>query len=276
MTSSPHYPQANGQAESAVKIAKGTLKQTDPFLALLTYRSTHIQVLGASPAELSCGRKFRTTLPVLPKTLIPHPIDPASVRARDILGKQRQKHAFDAHHGAQPLRELHPGEKVVIKLDDEKGWKLPGEVVHQHASQSYIIQTPRGRLRRNRRHLRPDTTIDEQMTKPLRAQRQMTEPLRAKQMPPLRTDRHTCEWLEPVSTRPTGGQPGPLSPATLQGSYQGTLGPSAPAAPTPLSPLQREEGSTSLQQTSPCRVTRSGRQIHRPARFGYTEAEFGW
>ncbi|KAL8604182.1 hypothetical protein ACOMHN_014750 [Nucella lapillus] len=169
------------------------------------------RVLGASPAELSCGRKFRTTLPVLPKTIIPHPIDPASVHARDILGKQRQKHAFDAHHGVQPLRELHPGEKIVVKLDDEKGWKLPGVVVHQHASQSYIIQTPRGRLRRNRRHLWPDTTIDEQMTEPLRAQRQMTEPLRAQQTPPLRTDRHTCEGLEPVSTWPTGGQPGPLS-----------------------------------------------------------------
>ncbi|KAL8581513.1 hypothetical protein ACOMHN_042906 [Nucella lapillus] len=208
---------------------------------------------------MSCGRKFRTTLPVLPKTLIPHPIDPASVRARDILGKQRQKHA------SQPVRELHPGEKVVVKLDDEKGWKLPGEVVHQHASRSYIIQTPR-----NRRHLRLDTTIDEQMTEPLRAQRQMTEPLRAQrqmteplraqrqmteplraqQTPPLRTDRHTCEGMEPVSTRPTGGQPGPLFPATLQGSYQGTPGPSAPAAPTPLSPLQREEGSTSLQLTN--------------------------
>ena len=46
-TSSPQNPRSNGQAESAVKIVKGLLTHAkycgqDPYLALLTYRSTPV------------------------------------------------------------------------------------------------------------------------------------------------------------------------------------------------------------------------------------------
>ena len=57
MTSSPFYPQSNGQAERTVQIVKGVIqKSTDPFMALLSYRSTPMPWCGLSPAELCMGR----------------------------------------------------------------------------------------------------------------------------------------------------------------------------------------------------------------------------
>ena len=74
VTSSPHYPQSYGAAERAVKTVREILRQDDIFFALLSYRSTPIPDLGASPAELATGRKLRTTMPSLPSTLQPRVI----------------------------------------------------------------------------------------------------------------------------------------------------------------------------------------------------------
>ena len=160
MTSSPHYPQSNGEAERAVKTAKELLKQDDIFLALLTYRSTPIPDLGASPAELAFGRRLRTTLPPLPGTLTPRTVNQETLRERDAAFKQKQKWNYDHHHGVWPLPELHPGDSVFVKSDGQKGWKLPAEVVQQRAPRSYIVQSAGGQLRRNRKHLQQRTTIN--------------------------------------------------------------------------------------------------------------------
>ena len=59
ITSSPHFPSSNGQAERAVKQVKRLLKRADdPFLALLSYRSTPMPWCGKSPAELLMGRNI--------------------------------------------------------------------------------------------------------------------------------------------------------------------------------------------------------------------------
>ena len=161
VTTSPHYPQANGAAERAVRTAKDILRQDDVFRSLLAYRATPIPELGASPAELAFGRKLRTTLPSLPKMLTPRTIHRSVVQHRDKAFKSQQKANFDRHHGAQPLPPLCPGDPVLIKLDGEKGWKQPAVVMQPSAQHSYLLKTPAGaELRRNRRHIRPDTSAD--------------------------------------------------------------------------------------------------------------------
>ena len=137
VTSSPHYPQSNGAAERAVKTVKEILRQDDIFLALLSYRSTPIPDLGASPAELAMGRKLRATMPSLPLTLQPRVVSHKEVRERDAGMKRRQKEDYDRRHGVQPLPELSPGDPVSSKRMErragscrERWW---GSALHIHS-----------------------------------------------------------------------------------------------------------------------------------------------
>ena len=159
-TSSPHFHQANGAAERAVRTAKHILSQEDPQLALLTYRSTPIPELGASPAELAFGRRIRTTLPILPSQLDSPVISRQEFRRKDREYKSKQKLNHDRHKGAKPLKPLKPGDPVMMKLDGEKRWTRPGRVRMVHSPRSYIVEADDGGcVRRNRKHLqsRPDS-----------------------------------------------------------------------------------------------------------------------
>ena len=160
-TSSPHFHLANGAAERAVRTAKEILSQEDPLLALLSYRSTPIPELGASPAELAFGRRIRTTLPTIPRQLDSPVIGRADFRQRDKAFKMKQKQYHDRHRGARSLPALKPGDSVMIKLDGEKRWVKPGRVREVLSPRSYSVETDNGGcVRRNRRHLQrvPDTS----------------------------------------------------------------------------------------------------------------------
>ncbi len=59
-TSSPRYPQANGEAERAVRTVTDFLSNTAaPYLAPMEYKATPFSN-GYSPAELLIGRKIFT------------------------------------------------------------------------------------------------------------------------------------------------------------------------------------------------------------------------
>ena len=72
VTSSPHYPQSNGQVERMVQTIKGLLmKSDDPCPALLAYRLTPFPWCELSPAELLMGRRLRSGVPLAKTLLMP-------------------------------------------------------------------------------------------------------------------------------------------------------------------------------------------------------------
>ena len=114
MTSSPHYPQSNGEAEWAVQTVKNLLRKVgDPYLALLSYRSTPLKC-GFSPSELLMSRKLRTNVPITRESLKPAVPDPALLQEREELYRNRVHENYDQHHGVRDLEPLSPGQAVWI------------------------------------------------------------------------------------------------------------------------------------------------------------------
>ena len=121
ITSSPNYPQANGEAERGVQTVKALLnKNDDPHLALLAYRSTPL-ANGYSPAELLMGRKLRTTVPIISANLQPKLPDSQMLRQKEGEMRQRQKQTFDSCHKAHSLHPLSPGESVWLPDQETDG-----------------------------------------------------------------------------------------------------------------------------------------------------------
>ena len=69
-TSSPRFPQSNGEVERAVETKSLLKKETDPSKGLLAYRSTPL-ACGYSPSELLMERKVRNTIPTFHANLNP-------------------------------------------------------------------------------------------------------------------------------------------------------------------------------------------------------------
>ena len=148
-TSSPRYPQANGEAERAVKTIKTLLKNADdPFLALLAYRATPLQN-GYSPSELLMNRKLRTTVPMAPPQMLPSIPNYEILRKKEEVSREHQKMNFDKHHKAKSLKQLEPSQRVWIS---DMG--IQGTVKEQIAPRSYLITTTQGIIQRNRHHLK--------------------------------------------------------------------------------------------------------------------------
>lgn len=151
ITSSPKYPQSNGEAERAVKTVKNLLrKAVDPHLALLAYRATPLQN-GYSPAQLLMGRRLRTTVPILPSLLDPALPDSVVVTRREKERRTKEAQSYNLRHRARSLDRLTPGQEVWIT--DQRA---SGTVIGSHSTpRSYLVEGPRGTIRRNRRHLVP-------------------------------------------------------------------------------------------------------------------------
>ena len=168
VTSSPRYPQSNGEAERAVRTMKGLLKRNDDqHIALMVYRSTPLQN-GLSPAEMIMGRRLRTQLPILPNALKPRDSHGESLERKEGQQRSDQQRNFNLRHNARDLSTLQPGDPVWIRDQNRQG-----QVVSRTPEpRSYLVRTDLGTVRRNRRALVPtsrDTDVSNgRLTPPAR------------------------------------------------------------------------------------------------------------
>lgn len=155
ITSSPHFPQANGKVERYVGVIKNTLQKThergdDVSLALLCLRTTPQAGGLSSPANMMFGnRKVKSNLPSIQ----------ILEKDEEVLSKMESKQQlhqarYDAH--SRPLPELQPGQSVRIQHPISKKWD-PAIMRRQceENPRSYIVETETGgQYRRNRKHIR--------------------------------------------------------------------------------------------------------------------------
>ncbi|CAH2108833.1 unnamed protein product [Euphydryas editha] len=156
ITSSPYLSRANGLVERSIGTIKNMLRKcktdmSDMYLALLLYRNTP-KLSQYSPAELSMSRKLRTIIPTVKYNLKPRLCDVKKVQERNERQKSYSKFYYNKH--TKILKPLAIGEKVFFKhKPEDKNW-LPG-VISQvgPAPRSYVIDSEKGKLRRNRQFI---------------------------------------------------------------------------------------------------------------------------
>ena len=143
-TSSPRYPQSNGEAERSMQTVKNLLKKaTDPYISLLLYRATPLQN-GFSPSQLLMGRKLKTKLPSVPHKSPPQTpkITPLLLKKEELYREKQQQH-YNSRHAARPLPKLQPGDSVHIRDLDR-----PGTITAQHTNpRSFMLNTEQGQVR---------------------------------------------------------------------------------------------------------------------------------
>jgi len=162
ITSSPEYPQSNGQAERHIGTIKQILRKAteegnDIHMGLLHYRNTPISNVGLSPAQMLMSRRLRDTLPRTHTSLLPEISENVKERLHERQGKY--KSFYDRQ--ARPSKEdFKPGDSV--RVQDRRAWKRGVINQHHSAPRSYIVTMEDGTiLRRNRHMLRhsPDEAV---------------------------------------------------------------------------------------------------------------------
>ena len=154
------------------------------------------------------GRQLRKKLPRLAEGLIPRPVNESDIRAADQKTKEAYKCSYDRRHGVQPLSQLNPGDHVLMKTDAESSWKKKGTVVAADpGNRTYLVNSPAGVLRRNRRHL---------------------------QLQPARSPKGVAAWDPVASSGNTVNSGGSMSIAVPESSRRVTRSSQGYVAPKPV------------------------------------------
>lgn len=102
-TSSPHFQSSNGEVERAVK--KLWRKSDDKYLSLLNYRTTPLELVNLSPAQLLMGSRPRNNLPTHTELLKSRNTrQNLNQQMKDI--KEKQKLYYDRRHACGRVTAL--------------------------------------------------------------------------------------------------------------------------------------------------------------------------
>ena len=157
MTSSL-YRQSNGFIERSVQTVKRLLRKAeasgqDPYLAMLTYRTTPVDSNLPSPAQLLNHRDYRTQLPCSGRLQRSRAFDSHREQLQNRQDIQRKQ--YDSR-STRELRKLNQGEQVAMFQPRTKTWTSAEVKEETGEPRSYIVKTTDGtELRRNRVHLKP-------------------------------------------------------------------------------------------------------------------------
>ncbi|XP_031564662.1 uncharacterized protein K02A2.6-like [Actinia tenebrosa] len=125
------FSSSNGEAQRAVQTVKHLWKKaTDKHLALLDYRTTPLEGLNLSPAQLLIGGRPRNVLPTTSAILRPTPYSSHEVRPYLTIEKAKQKYYHDKSE-ARELTPLQAGEQVrIAPYPGTKKWTSAVVVEH--------------------------------------------------------------------------------------------------------------------------------------------------
>lgn len=121
-TSSPGYPQSNGEAESAVKVVKTLMRKAkaarqDPYLAILDHHNTPTQGMNTSPAQRLLSRRTRT---LLPTSLLKHEVRDTT---QQLINRQ-EKQAKYYNRTATDIVMLKWGDRVKVQpFEPHPAWR---------------------------------------------------------------------------------------------------------------------------------------------------------
>ena len=144
-TSSSHYPQSNGLAESMVKVSKNliekAIRQELPWnQLLLDYRCTPISSEIPSPAEILFGRKLRSSISILPSQVMNDRIS----KQRELIAKKEGKFYTNVKDFQDRIKALpfEAGQNVWLQNSDSR--KYEEAVIREKCREpnSYMVQIP--------------------------------------------------------------------------------------------------------------------------------------
>ena len=221
-TSSPHYPQSNGLAESMVKVSKNLIEkallQDLPWnRSILDYRCTPISSDIPSPAEILFGRRFRSSISILPSQVMNDRIS----TIRELIAKKEGKyHPYS--DPKNPILPLEPGQNVWLQDSISRQWEEA--VVREKCKEpnSYMVETPSGSiLRRNSNFLKPRPAASEQNSNSTPPETIQQAPVEA-EIPPAAPSGPTTSTVDVIPTVPPALQKRNSTPAKVPTPRQST------------------------------------------------------